>query len=118
VRDELAFAPQRALAWTYARLVQNGIWQAEVGNTTIDAKQLPIGAAIGYRSPPVAMVNDAELDPATTPTALSSGPRPAPIRVAQTGPPVRPAKPVSPPTPKQTDSRPNHPTLTGPRTYS
>jgi hypothetical protein len=42
---------------------------------------------------------------ATKPTS------PAPIRVAQTGPPVTP-------TLKPTDSRPNHPTLTGPRTYS
>jgi hypothetical protein len=49
---------------------------------------------------------------ATKPTS------PAPIRVAQTGSSVTPAKPTSPPTPKPTDSRPNHPTLTGPRAYS
>ena len=48
--DELALEPQRALAWTYARLLQNGIWQAADGDTAIDAKQLLIGEAIGYRS--------------------------------------------------------------------
>jgi streptomycin 6-kinase len=47
--DELALEPQRALAWTYARLLQNGIWQAEDGDTAIDAKQLLIGEAIGDR---------------------------------------------------------------------
>jgi streptomycin 6-kinase len=45
--DELALEPDRALAWTYARLLQNGIWQAEDGDTAIDATQLLIGEAIG-----------------------------------------------------------------------
>jgi streptomycin 6-kinase len=45
--DELALEPDRALAWSYARLLQNGIWQAEDGDTAIDAKQLIIGEAIG-----------------------------------------------------------------------
>jgi streptomycin 6-kinase len=44
--DELSLEPQRALAWTYARLLQNAIWQAEAGDTTIDAKQLLIAEAI------------------------------------------------------------------------
>ena len=47
--DELGLEPDRALAWSYARLLQNGIWQAEDGDTSIDAKQLLIGEAIGYR---------------------------------------------------------------------
>lgn len=47
--DELALEPERALAWTYARLLQNGIWQAADGDTAIDAKQLLIGEAIGQR---------------------------------------------------------------------
>jgi streptomycin 6-kinase len=44
--DELSLEPERALAWTYARLLQNAIWQAEAGDTTIDAKQLLIAEAI------------------------------------------------------------------------
>ncbi|HEY9483110.1 MAG TPA: aminoglycoside phosphotransferase family protein [Micromonosporaceae bacterium] len=47
--DELALEPQGALAWTYARLLQNAIWQAEDGDTAIDAKQLLISEAIGNR---------------------------------------------------------------------
>lgn len=47
--DELALEPKRALVWTYARLLQNGIWQAEDGDTAIDAKQLLISDAIGDR---------------------------------------------------------------------
>jgi streptomycin 6-kinase len=47
--DELVLEPERALAWTYARLLQNGIWQAEDGDTAIDAKQILIGEAIGGR---------------------------------------------------------------------
>lgn len=45
--DELALDPRRALAWTYARLLQNAIWQAEDGDTTIRAEQLLVGEAIG-----------------------------------------------------------------------
>ena len=47
--DELALEPDVALAWSYARLLQNGIWQAEDGDTAIDANQLIIGEAIGRR---------------------------------------------------------------------
>ena len=45
--DELTLEPRRALTWTYARLLQNAIWQAEDGDTALDAKQLLIGEAIG-----------------------------------------------------------------------
>jgi streptomycin 6-kinase len=45
--DELTLDPHRALGWTYARLLQNAIWQAEDGDTAIDADQLLIGEAIG-----------------------------------------------------------------------
>jgi streptomycin 6-kinase len=44
--DELALDPERARAWTYARLLQNAIWQANDGDTAIDAAQLLIGEAI------------------------------------------------------------------------
>ena len=50
VVDELTLEPQRALAWTYARLLQNAIWQVEDGDTALDAKQLLTGEAIGDRS--------------------------------------------------------------------
>jgi streptomycin 6-kinase len=44
--DELALDPDRARAWTYARLLQNGIWSVEDGDTALDPAQLLIGDAI------------------------------------------------------------------------
>jgi streptomycin 6-kinase len=45
--DELTLDPQCARAWTYARLLQNAIWQAEDGDVKIDPTQILIGEAIG-----------------------------------------------------------------------
>ena len=45
--DELGLDRHSARAWTYARLLQNAIWQAEDGDTAIDPPQILIGEAIG-----------------------------------------------------------------------
>jgi streptomycin 6-kinase len=45
--DELALDPGRARAWTFARLLQNGIWSVEDGDTALEPVQLLIGEAIG-----------------------------------------------------------------------
>jgi streptomycin 6-kinase len=45
--DELALDPGRARAWTFARLLQNGNWSVEDGDTALDPTQLLIGEAIG-----------------------------------------------------------------------
>ncbi len=44
--DELALDPATARNWTYARLLQNAIWQAEDGDTAINAPQILIGETI------------------------------------------------------------------------